>query len=100
MYLLVSILEQTKNFKFLSIIMESIEEIEGSQMGVALTADNWTSPNYLTDLSDDISDISTLVCNYSKKPTRSRKTRERMVNSLIGMLTDANNQLPYLHRRP
>ena len=74
--------------------MESIEEIEGSQMGVALTADNWTSPNYLTDLSDDISDISTLVCNYSKKPTRSRKTRERMVNSLIGMLTDANNQLP------
>ena len=74
--------------------MESIEEIEGSQMGVALAADNWTSPNYLTDLSDDISDISTLVCNYSKKPTRSRKTRERMVNSLIGMLTDANNQLP------
>ena len=38
--------------------MESIEEIEGSQMGVALAADNWTSPNYLTDLSDDISDIS------------------------------------------
>ena len=74
--------------------MESIEEIEGSQMGVALTADNGASPCYLTELSDDISDISTLVCNYSKKPTRSRKTRERMVNSLIGMLTDANNQLP------
>ena len=74
--------------------MESIEEIEGSQMGVALTADNGASPCYLTELSDDISDISTLVCNYSKKPTRSRKTRERMVHSLIGMLTDANNQLP------
>ena len=73
---------------------ETIEEIEGSQMGVALTADNGASPRYLTELSDDISDISTLVCNYSKKPTRSRKTRERMVNSLIGMLTDANNQLP------
>ena len=73
---------------------ETIEEIEGSQMGVALTADNGASPCYLTELSDDISDISTLVCNYSKKPTRSRKTRERMVNSLIGMLTDANNQLP------
>ena len=70
------------------------EEIEGSQMGVALTADNGASPCYLTELSDYISDISTLVCNYSKKPTRSRKTRERMVNSLIGMLTDANNQLP------
>lgn len=74
--------------------MESIEEIEGSQMGVALTADNGASPCYLTELSDYISDISTLVCNYSKKPTRSRKTRERMVHSLIGMLTDANNQLP------
>ena len=73
---------------------ETIEEIEGSQMGVALTADNGASPCYLTELSDYISDISTLVCNYSKKPTRSRKTRERMVNSLIGMLTDANNQLP------
>lgn len=73
---------------------ETIEEIEGSQMGVVLTADNGASPCYLTELSDDISDISTLVCNYSKKPTRSRKTRERMVNSLIGMLTDANNQLP------
>ena len=73
---------------------ETIEEIKGSQMGVALTADNGASPCYLTELSDDISDISTLVCNYSKKPTRSRKTRERMVNSLIGMLTDANNQLP------
>ena len=70
------------------------EEIEGPQMGVALTADNGASPCYLTELSDYISDISTLVCNYSKKPTRSRKTRERMVNSLIGMLTDANNQLP------
>ena len=70
------------------------EEFEGSTQGVALTADNGASPCYLTELSDDISDISTLVCNYSKKPTRSRKTRERMVNSLIGMLTDANNQLP------
>ena len=70
------------------------EEFEGSTQGVALTADNGASPCYLTELSDDISDISTLVCNYSKKPTRSRKTRERMVNSLIGMLTDANDQLP------
>ena len=73
---------------------ETIEEIEGSQIGVVLAADNGTSPNYLTDLSDDISDISTLVCNYSEKPTKSRKTRKRMVNSLIGMLTDANEQLP------
>ena len=70
------------------------EEIEASQMGEVLAADNGASPNYLTDLSDNISDISTLVCNYSEKPTKGRKTRKRMVNSLIGMLTDANEQLP------
>ena len=70
------------------------EEIEASQMGEVLAADNGASPNYLTDLSENISDISTLVCNYSEKPTKGRKTRKRMVNSLIGMLTDANEQLP------
>ena len=73
---------------------ETIEEIEGSQMGVALTADNGASPCYLTELSENISDIRTLVCNYCEKPTKSRKTRKRMVHSLIGMLTDANDQLP------
>ena len=70
------------------------EEIEASQMGEVLAADNGASPNYLTDLSENISDIRTLVCNYSEKPTKGRKTRKRMVNSLIGMLTDANEQLP------
>ena len=34
---------------------ETIEEIEGSQMGVALTADNGASPCYLTELSENIS---------------------------------------------
>lgn len=70
------------------------EEIEATQMGEVLAADNGTSPYSLTDLSDNISDISTLVCNYSEKPTKGGKTRKRMVNSLIGMLTDANEQLP------
>ena len=74
--------------------MEAFEEIEGSTKGRVLAADNGASPNYLTDLSDNISDIRTLVCNYSEKPTKGRKTRKRMVNSLIGMLTDANEQLP------
>lgn len=74
--------------------MEAFEEIEGSTKGRVLAADNGASPYYLTDLSDNISDISTLVCNYSEKPTKGRKTRKRMVNSLIGMLTDANEQLP------
>ena len=70
------------------------EEIEASQMGEVLAADNGASPNYLTDLSDNISDIRTLVCNYSEKPTKRKLTREMMVNSLIGMLTEANEQLP------
>ena len=74
--------------------MEAFEEIEGSTKGRVLAADNGTSPYSLTDLSENISDISTLVCNYSEKPTKGRKTRKRMVNSLIGMLTDANEQLP------
>jgi hypothetical protein len=72
----------------------TVEEIEASQMGGVLAADDWKSPNYLTDLSDNISDIRTLVCNYSEKPTKSWKTRKRMVDSLIGMLTDAIDQLP------
>ena len=72
----------------------TVEEIEASQMGGVLAADDWTSPDYLTDLSDNISDIRTLVCNYSEKPTKSWKTRKRMVDSLIGMLTDAIDQLP------
>lgn len=70
------------------------EEFEGSMQGRALAADDGASPNYLTDLSENISDIRTLVCNYCEKPTKSRKTRKRMVHSLIGMLTDANDQLP------
>ena len=70
------------------------EEFEGSTQGRALAADDGASPNYLTDLSENISDIRTLVCNYCEKPTKSRKTRKRMVHSLIGMLTDANDQLP------
>ena len=74
--------------------MEAFEEIEGSTKGRVLAADNGASPYSLTDLSDNISDIRTLVCNYSEKPTKGRKTRKRMVNSLIGMLTDANEQLP------
>ena len=72
----------------------STEEIESSTQGGALAADYGASPYYLNDLSDNISDIRILVCNYSEKPTKGRKTRKRMVNSLIGMLTDANEQLP------
>ena len=79
--------------KLKKMIMESIEEIEAFQKGIVLAADNGASPYYLTDLSDTIFDISTLVCNYSEKPTKRKQTRERMVNSLIGMLTEANDHL-------
>ena len=70
------------------------EEIEGAQMGEALAAVSGASPYQPKDLSDSIKDIVILVCNYCEKPTKSRKTRKRMVHSLIGMLTDANDQLP------
>lgn len=71
----------------------STEDIEGSQMGAALAADNGASPNYLTDLSINIFDIRTLVCNYCKEPTRGKRTRAKFVNSLIAILTEANGQL-------
>ena len=70
------------------------EETEGAQMGEALAAVSGASPYQPKDLSDSIKDIVILVCNYCEKPTKSRKTRKRMVHSLIGMLTDANDQLP------
>ena len=69
------------------------DEMATSQRGEALAADKGAFPYYLTDLSYNIFDISTLVCNYSEKPTKRKQTRERMVNSLIGMLTEANDHL-------
>ena len=69
------------------------DEIEVSQKGEAMSADNGAFPYYLTELSNNIFDISTMVCNYSENPTKRKRTRERMVNSLIGMLTEANDHL-------
>ena len=71
----------------------TIDEIEGSQIGAALAADNGASPKYLTDLRINIFDIRTLVCNYCKEPTKGKRTREQFVKSLIAILTEANNQL-------
>ena len=71
----------------------TIDEIEGSQPGAALAADNGASPNYLTDLRINIFDIRTLVCNYCKEPTKGKGTRAKFVNSLIAILTEANEQL-------
>ena len=47
------------------------ETIEGSQIWGASAADYGASPYYLTELSDNICDISFLVINYCEKPTKS-----------------------------
>ena len=71
------------------------EEIEGSQMGEALTAVSGASPYHPNDLSDSIKDIVILVCNYCKKPTIRKQNRTKVVNGLIGMLKEANGFLYY-----
>jgi len=71
------------------------EEIEGSQMGEALTAVSGASPYQPNDLSDSIKDIVILVCNYCKKPTIRKQNRTKVVNGLIGMLKEANGFLYY-----
>lgn len=71
------------------------EEIEGSQMGEALTAVSGASPYQPKDLSDSIKDIVILVCNYCKQPTIRKQTRTKVANGLIGMLEEANVFLNY-----
>ncbi len=71
------------------------EEIEGSQMGEALTAVSGASPYQPKDLSDSIKDIVILVCNYGKKPTIRKQTKMKVVNGLISMLKEANGFLSF-----
>ena len=71
----------------------STDEIEASQNGEALLADYSASPYYLTELSDNICDISILVCNYCEKPTKGQKTRKKFLKSLVSILAEANEQL-------
>ena len=63
------------------------DEIAGSQFGGAIP------PYNLDDLSQNISDIDLLVVNFCKKPTKRKKTRDRFLGSLLGMLDEANEQL-------
>ena len=63
------------------------DEIEGSHFGEAIP------PYDLDDLSKNISDIDTVVVNFCKKPTKRKKTRERLLGSLVCMLDDAIEQL-------
>ena len=71
----------------------STDEIEASQNGESLLADYSASPYYLTELSDNICDISILVCNYCEKPTKGKKTRKKFLKSLVSILAEANEQL-------
>ena len=65
------------------------EEIEESQLGGA------QPPYNLDDLSNNISDIDTVVVNFCKKPTKGKKTRDRLLGSLLGMLDEAIEQLGF-----
>ena len=71
------------------------EEIEESQIGEAQGADDCASPYDLDDLSQNISDIDTVVVNFCKKPTKGKKTRDRLLGSLLGMLDEAIEQLGF-----
>jgi hypothetical protein len=68
---------------------EITEEIAGSQFGGAIP------PYNLDDLSTNISDIDILVVNFCKKPTKGKKTRDRLLGSLLGMLDEAIVQLGF-----
>lgn len=65
------------------------DEIEGSHLGEAIP------PYDLDDLSKNISDIDTVVVNFCKKPTKRKKTRDRLLGSLLGMLDEAIEQLGF-----
>ena len=68
---------------------EKNDEIEESQLGGA------QPPYNLDDLSNNISDIDTVVVNFCKKPTKGKKTRDRLLGSLLGMLDEAIEQLGF-----
>jgi hypothetical protein len=76
-------------------MINKTEEIEESQIGEAQGADDCASPYDLDDLSHNISDIDILVVNFCKKPTKGKKTRDRLLGSLLGMLDEAIEQLVF-----
>ena len=74
---------------------KTIDEIEESQVGVALAADDCATPYNLDELSTNIRDISRIVSNFCQDPTEGKKTRDRFLGSLLGMLDEANEQLVF-----
>ena len=72
----------------------TIDEIEGSQIGAALTADFAATPYSLTGLSSFISDLNYIVSNHKENPTHHSKTWVMCVSSLNWIMGLVNKHLP------
>jgi len=72
----------------------TIDEIEGSQIGAALTADFAATPYSLTGLRTFISDFKHIVSLHDEKPTQNNLTWVMCANSLTHMLVVINKHLP------
>jgi len=70
------------------------DEIEGSQLGAALTADFAATPYSLTGLSSFISDLNYIVSNHKENPTHHSKTWVMCVSSLNWIMGLVNKHLP------
>ena len=72
----------------------TIDEIEGSQLGAALTAGFAATPYSLTGLRTFISDFKHIVSLHDEKPTQNNLTWVMCANSLTHMLVVINKHLP------
>jgi hypothetical protein len=70
------------------------DEIEGSQIGAALTAGFAATPYSLTGLRTFISDFKHIVSLHDEKPTQNNLTWVMCANSLTHMLVVINKHLP------
>jgi len=73
---------------------QTIDEIEGSQIGAALTAGFAATPYSLTGLRTFISDFKHIVSLHDEKPTQNNLTWVMCANSLTHMLVVINKHLP------
>ena len=73
---------------------QTINEIEGSQLGGAEAADNCASPYNLNELREIVGDIRLLANQYCITPTKCKVTRVMFVESLINMAKRVNGKLP------
>ena len=75
-------------------MINNIDEIEGSQLGAALTAGFAATPYSLTGLSSFISDLNYIVSNHKDNPTHHSKTWVMCVSSLNCIMGLVNKHLP------